>query len=377
MIRKLLFVIPEYSHGGTNKSLENLLHFLDKKMYDISIYCLYEDGGDYYKKVFAPYILRKSSLYYWLHDNVATRKVMGLYNRLTRRNNFTWLYKREAQLLERQNNFDIVVAYQEGTATEFVTYFNSTPKIAWIHFDYAMLMGRVNLRERKKWYDQYQQIVCVSHAAQKSMLSVHPEYSGKSTYIYNTLNTEYIEQASEENVQVLFDSMAFNILSIGRFVSIKQFQEIPKIANITKRQVSHPFHWYIMGAGDCEEWIRTEIEKYEMQDFVKLLGPQDNPYSFIRKANLLVCTSVAESFSYVIAEAKVLHTPVLSNDFSVAYEVVDDKMGWIANINDMPQVLVRIIDNVDEEYSKKKEASMTYEYSNKEILKQIDELFQN
>lgn len=374
-MKRILFVIPEYSHGGTNKSLENLLSLIDKSKYDISIYCLYEDGGDYYKKLFAPYILRKSRLYYLLHDNVITRKVIGLYNKRTRRNNFTWLYKREARLLKNQYNFDIVVAYQEGTATEFVSYFNNSSKIAWIHFDYAMLMGKAYLRERKKWYDQYQQIVCVSHAAQKSMLSVHPEYSEKSTYIYNTLNTEYIEQASEENVQVPFDPMSFNIISIGRFVSIKQFQEIPKIANITKRQVSHPFHWYIMGAGNCEEWIRAEIEKYGMQDVVKLLGPQDNPYPFIRKADLLACTSVAESFSYVIAEAKVLHTPVLSNDFFVAYEVVDDKMGWIANINDMPQVLARIIDNVDGEYSKKKEATMYFEYSNKEIIQKIDILF--
>ena len=44
---KLLFIIPEYSHGGTNKSLENLLALLDHTKYEVSIYCLYEDGGDY------------------------------------------------------------------------------------------------------------------------------------------------------------------------------------------------------------------------------------------------------------------------------------------------------------------------------------------
>lgn len=38
----ILFVIQEYSHGGTNKSLENKLSLVDKSKYDISIY-LYED----------------------------------------------------------------------------------------------------------------------------------------------------------------------------------------------------------------------------------------------------------------------------------------------------------------------------------------------
>ena len=76
---KILFVIPEYSHGGTNKSLENLLSLLDKDIYEINIYSLYEDGGDYYKEVFKQYIIKKSRLYYWLHDIFVTRKFMGLY----------------------------------------------------------------------------------------------------------------------------------------------------------------------------------------------------------------------------------------------------------------------------------------------------------
>ena len=90
-MKKILFVIPEYSQGGTNKSLENLLSLIDKNKYDIKIFCIYEDGGDYYKKVFAPYIIEKSRLYYILHDNVVTRKAMGIYNRITKRNNFSYL----------------------------------------------------------------------------------------------------------------------------------------------------------------------------------------------------------------------------------------------------------------------------------------------
>ncbi len=374
---KILYVIPEYSHGGTNKSLENLLLFLNKKMYDVSIFCLYEDGGDYYKKIFAPYILKKSKLYYWLHDNTYTRKIIGFYNKVTKRENFTFLYKREVRLLENEHDFDIVVAYQEGSATEFVSYFKNENKIAWIHFDYTMLERKVNLKKRKVYYDRFKQIVCVSKAALESMLKVHPEYKGRSTYIYNTLNTASVIEASLKSMQVPFDSTCFNILSIGRLVSIKQFQEIPRIVSNIKKQTSRPFCWYIIGSGNSEGWIRSEIEKYNVQDTVVLLGPKDNPYPFIRQANLLVCTSVAESFSYVIAEAKILHVPVLSNDFSVANEVVDKTMGWIANIKDMPQVLSRIVCDENGEYRRKKETAKYFEYSNEQILHEIDQLLQN
>lgn len=378
MRRKLLFVIPEYSHGGTNKSLENLLAFIDHTKYDISIYCLYEDGGDYYKQVFAPYVLKKSRLYYWMHDNACTKKFMGLYNKLTKEDHFTWLYKREVRCLQMRYTFDVVVAYQEGTATVFVSYLkNDVKKIAWIHFDYVMLKDRVDLSVRKKWYDCYHQIVCVSQAALTSMLTVHPEYKDKSTYIYNALDIDVIIKAGEESVESPLDKNVFNILSIGRLVTIKQFHIIPEIVNAIRNLTTIPFRWYIMGSGECENLIRAEILKYNLQDVVILTGVKDNPYPYIRQADLVVCTSVAESFSYVIAEAKVLHTPVLSNDFPVAYEVVDETMGWIANIKDMPQVLTRIIDNVDNEYDRKKAAAMNFEYSNEQVLKKIDDIFQN
>ena len=370
-MKRILFVIPEYSHGGTNKSLENLLLFLNKEMYDISIFCLYEDGGDYYKKVFAPYILRKSKLYYWLHDNVYTRKIIGFYNKVTKRENFTLLYKREVRHLEKKHNFDIVIAYQEGTATEFVSYFKNKNKIAWIHFDYAMLEGIVNLKERKVYYDRFKHIVCVSKAALESMLKVHPEYKDRSTYIYNTLNSASVVEASLKNMQIPFESTCFNIISIGRLVSIKQFQEIPKIVCNIKKQTSRHFCWYIIGSGNSEEWIRSEIEKYNVQDKVVLLGPKDNPYPFIRQANLLVCTSVAESFSYVIAEAKILHTPIVSNNFPVAYEVLDNSCGFISSIDDMPELLNKIINDDDKIYSKVKESISTYEYENEDIMKKV------
>lgn len=378
-MKKLLFVIPEYSHGGTNKSLENLLSLIDKTEYKISIYCLYEDGGDYYKKVFAPYILKKSRLYYWLHDNVWTRKVMGLYNKLTRRSNFEWLYRREVLYLQKKNDFDIIIAYQEGTATEFVSYFNDdVKKIAWIHFDYSMWKGKADIRSAKRYYDRYHRIVCVSEAAMKSLLSVYPEYRDKATFIYNTVNSEYINrQAEDKSINVPFSEKDFNILSVGRFVEVKNFHQIPVMVSRIKEITQKPFCWYIMGEGDYQDIIERNIQEYDVANYVKLIKAQENPYSFFKQADLHVCLSDYESFSYTLAEAKTLHTPVLSNDFPVAYEVVDNSTGWIANIKDMPQLLARIIDNERGGYERKKASALQYEYSNQEILQRTDELFQN
>lgn len=378
-MKKILFVIPEYSFGGTNKSLENLLALMDKEKYDISVYSLYEDGGDYYKKEFAPFVLKKSRLYYWLHDNEWTRKMMGLYNKLTKRDNFTWLYRREAQYLLQKHDFDVVVAYQEGTSTEFVSYFNdAVKKIAWIHFDYSMWKGRADIRSAYHYYDKFHRIVCVSEAAMKSMLSVYPEYKDKAVFIYNTINSEKVKKQAEDiRINVPFSRNVFNILSVGRFVGVKNFHLIPKIVANIKEITKKPFCWYIMGDGEYLGEIERSIEEYTVANYVKPIQAQDNPYPFFKKADLHVCLSDHESFSYTLAESKVLHTPVLSNDFPVAYEVVDDQTGWIASIKDMPQLLACLVEYQDGMYHKKKDSIAKYEYSNHDILQRIDELFEN
>jgi glycosyltransferase involved in cell wall biosynthesis len=86
---------------------------------------------------------------------------------------------------------------------------------------------------------------------------------------------------------------------------------------------------------------------------------------------LVVCTSDAESLSYVIAEGKILHTPVVSNNFPVAYEVLDNSCGFISSIGDMPKLLYKIINDDDKIYSKVKESISTYEYENEDIMKKV------
>lgn len=375
MKKKLLFVIPEYSHGGTNKSLENLLHFIDKSKYEVSIYSLYEDGGSLYKEIFAPYILKKSLLYTLAHDNKVTRKIMGLAMKLSSKVNFDWLYRYEVNRLQKEYKFDTVIAFQEGAATEFVSYIDKpVKKIAWIHFDYAMLKDKIDLRKTKMFYDKYQQIVCVSKVAMQSMLSVYPEYEDKSTFIYNTLSSSNIISQSKQKIKLPYGNSIFNILSIGRFVDVKQFHLIPQMAKDIQKRARRNFCWYIMGSGEMEEAIRRNILDNDLEDYVKIIEAQDNPYPYFAKADLHVCTSTFESFSYTIAESKILKTPVLSNDFPVAYEVVGDTVGWICNIEDMASKIADIINDKDGMYSAVKKSISSYDYDNEAILSKFYEL---
>lgn len=381
MKKKILFVIPDFYIGGTNKSLENLLLLIDNNIYEIRIFSLYEDGDFYYKeKVFKPYLIKKSIFYRLFHDHFLFRKFSTLVSLLFRCNASRLLHKFEINRIQKKDKFDTVIAYQESSATICVSMLrNCSNRIAWVHCELRywlqdLVKGR-KLEEAGD-YSKYDKIICVSESARQSFLSLYPQLSDKVMFIYNSVDDNHIKELADDvKVNVPFSDNTFNILSVGRFSPTKQFDLIPKIVSELKKMTSKPFCWYIIASTEeCLQDMLDKIEKYDVSHEVILLGAKDNPYPYFKKSDLFVCTSESESFSYVIAESKVLHVPVLCNDIPVAKEVVSDDEGWISSIADMPGILSRIIDKNNGIYTSVKEKILNYQYNNHEILKKFEDI---
>lgn len=381
MKKKILFVIPDFYIGGTNKSLENLLLLVDNNIYEIRIFSLYEDGDSYYKeKVFKPYLIKKSLFYRLFHDHFWFRKFSTLASLLFRCNASRFLHKFEINRIQKKEKFDSVIAYQESSATICVSMLrNCSNRIAWVHCELRywlqdLVKGR-KLEEAGD-YSKYDKIICVSESARQSFLSLYPHLSDKVIFIYNSVDDNHIKELADDvKANVPFSDNTFNILSVGRFSPTKQFDLIPKIVSELKKITSKPFCWYIIASTEeCLQDMLEKIEKYDVSREVILLGAKDNPYPYFKKSDLFVCTSESESFSYVIAESKVLHVPVLCNNIPVAKEVVSDEEGWISSIADMPGTLSRIIDKNNGIYTSVKEKILNYQYNNHEILKKFEDI---
>ena len=381
MKKKILFVIPDFYIGGTNKSLENLLLLIDNNKYEIRIFSLYEDGDFYYKeKVFKPYLIKKSIFYRLFHDHFLFRKFSTLASLLFRCNASRFLHKFEINRIQKKENFDSVIAYQESSATICVSMLrNCSNRIAWVHCELRYwLQDLVKGRKLEDAgdYSKYDKIICVSESARQSFLSLYPQLSDKVMYIYNSVDDNHIKELADDvKANVPVSDNTFNILSVGRFSPTKQFDLIPKIVSELKKITSKPFCWYIIASTEeCLQDMLEKIEKYDVSHEVILLGAKDNPYPYFKKSDLFVCTSESESFSYVIAESKVLHVPVLCNNIPVAKEVVSDEEGWISSIADMPETLSRIIDMNNGIYTSVKEKIVNYRYNNYEILKKFEDI---
>lgn len=372
--KKVLFIIPEYSIGGTNTSLDNLLRFLDQTKYEVSIYCLYEDGGTYFKQAFRPYILPKSRLYHYLHDHHVTRKLMGAVQKVMGGKCWNRIYAREVRWLQKHYSFDTVVGFQEGTATEFAARFENVKRVAWFHSPYIEFLHHND----KRIYEQFDAIACVSKTFVKLFEEEMPQLKGRIHCVYNTLNDKLINELANQSIDDdRFDNSVFTMVSVGRACAQKQFEKIPSIVRQMRDDgMERPFHWYIIASGDNQysELYKQEIARLDVGDSVVLLGRKENPYPYIKKADLVVCTSESESFSYAINEGKILHTPVVSNDFPVAHEVLKEDCGFVSALEDMPRLLARIIKDEDGCYSKLQTTVQSFRYENEEIVQQVNKL---
>lgn len=369
MKKKILFVIPVYSHGGTNKSLESLLSAIDEKRYEISIFSLYEDGGVFYKNIFNPYIIAKSLLYVLAHDNVITRKVMGVAMKLFKNLSFNWLYRYEANRLQRKYKFDTVIAFQEGCATQFVSLISyPVNRIAWVHCDYSNRFAAIEKKSELSLYCLYNHIVSVSYSAVHSFNSIYPELKDRTKCIYNLIDCSYILRQSSQDINFEKQDNCFNLISVGRFVAVKQFDLIPQIVQKLKLLTKKSFCWYIVGDGNERNMVESVISSMGLDKNIKILGAKDNPYPYFKQSDLYVCTSLSESFSYTIAESKTLHVPVLTNDFPVANEVVSPNEGWICNVKDMAFILKDIIEDKNCIYSNVKKTIGNFKYDNNAIV---------
>ena len=377
-MKKVLFVIPQLSHGGTNKCLESLLPFISNEN-EIHVVSLEKDG--IYKKIFFDKLTFLSEYCYFISKSLLLRIIKKVFPKIGKKILY-YLYKKEVIKIHKSINPDLVVAYQEGRATLFASLF-PTYKIAWVHCDYKLYRQTVTNENEYNIYNKYNNIICVSESTLKSFLTFYPKLKFKSNFIYNIIDDKNIQNKAHEIIldsRFKIDEDTFVILSIGTYYHVKQFEKIPLIVNdILNKGINKNICWYIIGDGDKKliSYTKKLINKYNLENNVVLLGAKTNPYPYIKGSNLVVSLSKSEAYPNVINEGKVLHIPVLSTNYPSAVELIQNEYnGFIKEIKDFPDTIVDLINNRDNVYDNIKNNINDFNYDNDNIIIKINKLLE-
>lgn len=330
-MKRILFLIESLSGGGAEKVLSTLVPHIDKEKFDVTV-CSIVGGGTYeecvrrtvkYKSILKPYYslgffgrLRYNFIYHCIYRFLPLR----------------WVYT-----LFVPKGFDVEVAFVEGFVTKLLSNsrnYNAI-RIAWVHCDlknqpWTLEQGVYkNIEEERTSYLCYDKVVCVSQLVADVMTN---HYGLSNTIvIYNPIDIDGVRSMSRMKSRYEVDKNKMNIVSVGRMERVKGYDLlIPVIKRLLNAGINA--HLWLIGEGSERKAIEKQIIQLGIEENVTLTGFLDNPYSLMSQMDVFVCSSRAEGFSLVIAEAMVLGLPVVSTDCAGPRELIgENKYGVLCS----------------------------------------------
>lgn len=318
---KILFMIPNLSHGGAEKVLVNLVNNMDKNRFDITVQTLFDTGVN--KQFLKPHIRYKFCMNKQFRGN---SRILCLFSPKT-------LYKRFVK-----ESYDIVVSYLEGPTARIVSGCTDprTKLVSWIHCVFKdkteAAVGFKNFEEAKKCYHTFHQTACVSQMVMERFKEIF-DFKNPAGVYYNTIETQKILELADEKIDdVIFDADTFNLISVGKVISVKGFD---RLARIHKKlmDASVKNHVYILGEGASKAEIENYLEENCLRDSFTFLGYKTNPYKYEKAADLYVCSSHSEGFSTSVTESLIVGTPVVTTRVSGMEEMLGarDEFGMVTD----------------------------------------------
>lgn len=224
---------------------------------------------------------------------------------------------------------------------------------------------------------KYTGVIFVSTALKMKFSSIFPNYSGKKIVIRNLLNPNFLYQRATENGEITeFDSAFLAILTVGRLSEEKGQALVPQVAKVLLDN-AYPIKWYLIGDGSLRPELEQKIADLGMQEHVILLGTKENPYPYMKACDVYVQTSFSEGFGLTVAEAKILHKPIVTTDAGVMSEqITNGETGiiipeatsealyeGIKTMLDHPELREKFVRNLEnEKYDTSKEMQKLYDF---------------
>ena len=312
MAKKIIFLIPNLKHGGAEKVLVNLVNNLDPAVFDITVHTLFDVGV--HKSALKPHIKYTSSFRQEFRGN---NRFFQLFSP-----KFLWTHM-------VKEHYDIAVSYLEGPTSRILSGCTDpdTKRIAWLHIELdspkLASLGFRSPTEAERAYNQFDHIVAVSKNVRECFLR-HLKVTTPVSILYNTNETEQIAaKAVFEPDDPRFKRDLPSVCSVAKLMKTKGFD---RLINVHKQLLTEglPHRVYILGIGEEQHFLESKIREYGVQDTFLLLGFKPNPYQYVSRCDLYVCSSRREGFSTAVTEALIVGTPVVSTNCSGAKELLGE-----------------------------------------------------
>lgn len=336
MKKQVLIVMNHLHCGGAEKSLVSLLHGFDYERYEVDLLLFKREGlflGQVPEQV---NLLDPPPNYHFFDmpivDSIRECWSRGLYriavarigagilfktdSATARREQRLWPYFRTA-LPPLSKSYDAAIGFLEKTPVYYcIDQVKADRKLGFIHNDYIEL-GMDPSLDRKR-FEGLQHLVTVSEGCGDVLKEVFPRHADKVKVIQNVVSPSLIQRLSGSPVPSFRrNANAALIVTVGRLHRQKGLDmAIDACKELRDRGIA--VEWHVLGEGEERGALEKRIARHGLQDVFFLDGVRDNPYPYMRQADVYVQPSRYEGKSIAIDEAKILALPIVTTRYSTA-----------------------------------------------------------
>lgn len=210
------------------------------------------------------------------------------------------------------------------------------------------LKGTINKAIYKFFYLRSDGIVAISKGVKKDLIKTLSINEDKITIIYNPAYPENIKEILPiDRGKLLNNNKTKIIITVGRLDKAKDFLTLLRSINLIKNNLIHLF---ILGEGSQRPILEKYIIENDLSSIVTLQGFVEEPLSWLKSADIYVCSSAWEGFGNSIVEAMACALPVVSTDCAGPKEILDG-LGKLVPIGDeisMADAILHTLENQDE-----------------------------
>ena len=320
---KIAFFNNNLYGGGAERILQTLLHNLSPERYDITLFGVVEEEYDtsiYPKYVTYKSLFKKGTTSSFLHR--ITSKIKGKLDLKTYTSDTERFYREKVR-----ERYDVEIAFIEGYSTRIVASSNNPEslKIAWVHIDLEAnpwsQIAYTDITQEKNSYERIDHVVCVSQNVKEAFQRKF-SVATPITVKYNPVDRKAILRKAQEPIKISAPENQIPVLvTLGRLEEQKGYGRLVDcVSRLQKENIA--FELWILGEGSQRTLLEDKINTLQLQSQVKLLGFKENPYPYLKKADIFVCSSYSEGFSTVVTEALILGKPIVTTNCSGMEELL-------------------------------------------------------
>lgn len=345
-MKDILIVSDSLATGGLEKTLIDLCNIIDYTKYNVDLY-LFSDGRDLVPQLNTNVNLLPDSPYFSTVFNqpisnavklLIKQKKIGLaFYRIFRflkarlglkgLSKIDWYFQKKT-MLKLDKKYDVAIGFAEGSAGYYVAdCIDAKVKNVWIHTDIKQITSNRALDIMA--FEKADNICTVSQNSKNSLVELYPDFEDKIKVftLPSLFDFDHIDSLANEPNEM--DSSAKCIVSVGRLVELKGFH---LCVDPCKRLVDEGYNvkWYVCGDGPQRSELENIIKQYNVEKNFILLGNKNNPYTYIKSADICVQPSSYEGLGLVVYEEKYFKKPVVCTGIKANLEMIADGENGLA-----------------------------------------------